>query len=299
MESRVDLARLLEERFDALSPQMRKAARYLVERPADAALYSMRQVAQRAGVPPGTLLRLASALGFPSYVALREVSRNSVLESHGAVPFSGRARDLQRSARKGSAASLLERVQATEIDNIRQTFAANDEATIERVVGLIERAARVYVLGQRSCFPAAFFFNYVFRLFRPGSVLLDSHGGAFVDELRAIGPRDVLIAISIEPYTAEVVRAVRFAHKEGAKVVAITDSRVSPLRKAATECLLTVNRSASFFHSILAVLALIQGLIAILAMRGGGKALAALAQSEKQLEWFHAYWSQESPGRRA
>lgn len=287
-----DLAKTLEQRFEGLSPQMKKAAGYLIEHPADVALYSMREVAKRAAIPPGTLLRLSSTLGFDSYVALREIYQNGLRQSHSAVPFSNRARDLQRSARTSSTAQLMARIHATEMENLEKTFAANDEATMQRVVKLIERADRVYVLGQRSCFPAAFFFNYVLRLFRSTSVLVDSQGGVFVDGLRPIRPRDLLIAISIQPYTAEVIRAVQFARKQGAKVLAITDSRVSPLRKEATESLLTVNRSASFFHSILAVLALIQMLIALLAVRGGDKTLAAIASSEKQLEWFHAYWSQ-------
>jgi DNA-binding MurR/RpiR family transcriptional regulator len=282
----------LEQRFEALSPQMKKAAGYLMEHPADIALYSMREVAKRAAIPPGTLLRLSSTLGFGSYVALREVYQNGLRSGQGAVPFSDRARDLQRSTRAKSGAELVRQVASTELENIEKTFAANDQAVLDRVVKLIEGADRVYVLGQRSCFPAAFFFNYVLRFFRSTSVLLDGQGGTFVDELRAIRRRDVLVAISIQPYTAEVVRAADFAKKEGASVVAITDSRLSPLRTRATESLLTFNRSASFFHSILALFALIQALTALLAARGGDKTLAEISRSEKQLEWFHAYWRQ-------
>ena len=286
------VSKALEQRFEALSPQMKKAAGYLMEHPADVALYSMREVAKRAAIPPGTLLRLSSNLGFGSYVALREVYQNGLRGGQGEVPFSERARDLQRSARAKSGADLVRRVAATEIENIEKTFTANEQATLDRVVKLIESADRVYVLGQRSCFPAAFFCNYVLQVFRSTSVLLDGHGGTFVDELRGIRRRDVLIAISIQPYTAEVIRAAEFARREGASVVAITDSRLSPLRSRATESLLTVTRSASFFHSILAVLALIQALIALLAARGGDRTLAEIARSEKQLEWFHAYWRQ-------
>lgn len=294
ISNHADLAKALEQRFHRLSPQMKKAAGYLIEHPADVALYSMREVAKRAAIPPGTLLRLSSALGFESYVALRKIYQDGLKQSHGGAPFSDRARDLQRSSRARTAAQVMAKVKAAEMDNLEKTFAANEAATIERVVKLIERADRVYVLGQRSCFPVAFFFNYVFRLFRSNSVLLDNQGGGIVDELRAIRQRDLLIAISIQPYTAEVVRAAEFARKEGAKVLAITDSRVSPLRRVATESLLTINQSASFFHSILAVLALVQTLIALLAARGGNKSLAAIARSEKQLEWFHAYWSQNN-----
>jgi len=77
-------------------------------------------------------------------------------------------------------------------------------------------------------------------------------------------------------------------------VVAITDSRVSPLRKSAAETLLAVSKSVSFFHSIQPMLALIQALIALLAARGGDKALDAIAQAEQQLEWFHVYWPRDA-----
>lgn len=287
-----DLAKTLEQRFDGLSPQMKKAAWYVMEHPTDVALYSMREVAKRAAVPPGTLLRLSSSLGFDSYVALREVYQNGLRQYHGAGPFSGLARDLQRSTKARDILEVMALVQAAEMENIEKTFVANDQARIKRVVDFIERAERVYVLGQRSCFPAAFFFSYVYRLFRSSCVLVDNHGGAVVDDVRAIRPRDLLVAITIQPYTADVVRAAQFARKQGARVVAITDSRVSPLRNVATESLLAVTRSASFFHSILGVLALIQGLIALLAARGGARTPKAIALSEKQLEWFHAYWSQ-------
>ena len=291
-----DLAQELAAKFDGLSPQLRKAARYLMDSPADVAVYSMREVARRADVPPGTLVRLSTALGMPSYNALRDIHRTGVLQSRREAPFSGPARDLQRTARSSNTGQIMAAVHAAEIDNLRETFATNDDAVMERAVKLIESARTIYVLGQRSCFPAAFFFNYVFRLFRPGSFLVDGHGSAFVDDLRGIGAKDLLMVISISPYTAEVVRASRLAAAYGAKVLLISDSRASPFRKIASETLIAANRSASFFHSVLSLLALIQALIALLASRGGDKALAALAKSERQLDWFNTYWEREGGG---
>jgi len=292
----IELIAKLEEQFETLTPQTKKAARYVIDQPADVAFYSMREVAKRAGVPPGTLLRLSSALGLESYNSFREVYRNGMLDSQSGSSFTGKARDLQRAKRSSSSATLLNEVLEIELDNLKKTFAANDPATVERAVKLLERGERVFVLGQRSCFPAAYFFNYVFRFLRSTSHLVDGQGGAFVDDLRAIGPGDTLLAISIEPYTAEVVGATEFARAQGANVVVITDSRVSPLRKSATELLLTSNRSASFFHSILSPLAVIQALIALMAARGGEKTLASIAHAEEQLEWFNVYWPQRGIG---
>jgi DNA-binding MurR/RpiR family transcriptional regulator len=50
-----------------------------------------------------------------------------------------------------------------------------------------------------------------------------------------IGPADVLLAISVKPYTRQTVQAARYAKKRGARVIAVTDSEVSPLAAISTK----------------------------------------------------------------
>lgn len=52
--------------FDALSGQLRIAARYVLDRPRDVALLSMREQARQAEVQPATMTRLAKHLGLPA-----------------------------------------------------------------------------------------------------------------------------------------------------------------------------------------------------------------------------------------
>ena len=47
--------------FPKLSPQLRQAAQYLIDRPDEIAFTSMRQLAERAEVQPATMVRLAQA----------------------------------------------------------------------------------------------------------------------------------------------------------------------------------------------------------------------------------------------
>jgi len=59
-----EFAQNLAERYPSLSPQLRLAARHVLDRPDDVALMSMRGIAADAGVHPTTLTRLARALDF-------------------------------------------------------------------------------------------------------------------------------------------------------------------------------------------------------------------------------------------
>jgi DNA-binding MurR/RpiR family transcriptional regulator len=281
------LSDLLASRFEALSPQLREAGRYLLAHPEDVALRSMRELARAAALPAVTFVRLARALGFADYSALRRPFEERLRGESRGGRYSAKARRLQL---RGGEMALLKDVFSAELDNIELTFERNHPETVDRALGLIEGARRVYVLGQRSCYPTAFFFNYVYRLFRANSVLVQSTGGMGIDELRGLGADDLIVAISVAPYTAEVVEAVHDARAAGARILAITDEALSPIARAADETLLAAAATPSFFHSTVSTVVLAQTLLALLMARGGEEALAALKASEQQLERRGAYW---------
>ena len=278
----------LEQAFPGLSPQLRRAARFVLDRPDDVALHSMRQLASIAGVHPSTMVRLARAMDFPGYVNFREPFRQR-LRGDGAG-YVDRARHLQARGRDADAAALIGDMLAADLGNLRQSFADIGVDLLSECVAGLAAARRVYVVGLRSCYPAAFFFHYGWRMFEGKTVLLDGRGGTFADELRAIGEGDAMLAISFRPYTREVVRAVSHAKDRGARILAITDSTVSPLARRADWPLIVSTDSPSFFHSVVPALAVVQALIALLAARGGGAALDSLAESVDQLDSFRAYW---------
>ena len=286
-----ELADLVASQFDELSPQLRKAARFLLESPDDVALRSMRQLAAQSGIPPATFVRLARALGYKEYQELRLLFQGRMRKRSADVTgYTPKVRDLQLRTKTGGTAELLNDLYLADIRNIESTFENNNADVIERALKLIEKSGQVYIVGQRSCYSVAFFFNYVYRLAHSNSTLLHSDGGIFADELRDIKRADLLIAISLAPYSKSVVEATHFARERGAKVLAITDDRLSAIGRAATECLTVSSGTPSFFHSLISLVAIVEALLACLAARGGKEALAAIKQSERQTARFNPYW---------
>ncbi len=284
----------LEDAFPGLSPQLRQAARFVLDRPEDVALHSMRQLASRAGVHPSTMVRLARAMDFPGYVDFREPFRERL--RGGASGYVDRARSLQARGRDNETAVLIGDMLSADLANLQESFAAIGAEQLGESARALAAARRVYVVGLRSCYPVAFFFHYSWRMFEGKTVLLDGRGGTFADGLRTITGEDAVLAISFAPYTREVVEAVAHARDRGACIVAITDSAVSPLARRADVPLIVSTESPTFFHSIVASLAVVQALVALLVARGGEEALAALGASVDQLESSRAYW--EAPGRK-
>ncbi|MCP4328545.1 MAG: MurR/RpiR family transcriptional regulator [Alphaproteobacteria bacterium] len=276
--------RELEAIYSTLSPQLRRAARYVLDRPDDVALYTMRRLAARAGVHPTTMVRLARRLDYPGFDALRDIYRDRLSGIH--ARYSHQARDLQtQQSRK-----ILEDIAKTEIENVADSFGEARGADLERCARLLDSARRIYLVGLRGCFPIAFYLHYSLSMFRDDVVLIDGVGGTLADGLRDIEGSDVLVAISFSPYTRETVNVVNYAAARRARIIAITDGRLSPLNGPSTETLLVRCDSPSFFQSISAAQSVVQALVALVIAGGGDKALNKLAQRERQLASFDAYW---------
>lgn len=285
------LADLIGQHAEALSPQVENAARYVLAHPDDAALWSMRELAQTAQLPPVTLVRLAKALGFSGYSELRELCQRGMRERSGSSRYISKARQLQVRGKDRDTSVLMEDLLNAEVDNIRKAFKMNDSHRLTKAIEVLEDAKRVFVLGQRSCYPSSYYFHYVYSLFRNNSLLLQSHSGIAADELRGAADKDVLLVISIAPYATDVVRAVHYARERKMRILAITDSSLSPVARAADHALVVEADTPSFFRSIVSTQALLQSILALLVARGGRETLAAIEGSEKQLARFNVYWS--------
>jgi DNA-binding MurR/RpiR family transcriptional regulator len=273
--------------FDALSPQLREAARWVIDHPADVALLSTREQARRAGVTPATLTRLAQRLGMPGYEGVRKLYAEAVRRRPES--YRGRAEELLvRRDREGDAA-LVQDIFASLTHHMQNMSAP---AAVERYTAAadqIARADRVFCLGLRSSFSVAYIFHYVRSLFGSNSILVDGSGAVGIDMLRSIGRGDVLLVISVKPYVRHTVDAAGYARKQGARIVAVTDSELSPLLPLADVTIMVRTETPSFFHTMTPAFAAVECLAALVAARRGPKALAALETSERQLAAFGTY----------
>ncbi len=247
----------LRSGFDTLSPQLREAARWVIDHPADVALLSTREQARRAGVTPATMTRLAQHFGLAGYDQVRQLHADAVRRRPES--YRGRAEEL-----------LVRRDREGDAGLVQDIFAA----LAQHLQGLMSGGATERFTAAADVVADAAHVHYVRSLFGANSVLVDGSGAVGVDVMRDIGGNDVLLAISVKPYVRHTIDAAEFAKSRGARIVAVTDSEMSPLA-AAVECL-----------------------AALVAARRGPEALAALEASERQLAAFGTYVLPPSKGRR-
>jgi len=280
----------IEDAFSRLSPQLKRAARYALDHPDDVALLSMRKFAAKADVQPATMVRLVKILGIDGYLIFQEAFR-SRLRTRPEEPYSKSASSIQARSAQGTH-GLLADMMSMEHANLSSLSDELGFDVLSECANLIEQARHVYVGGIRSCYPAAFYLQYACRMFKDNVTLLNGHGGTFADDLRGAGKGDVFFVISFTPYSRSILQAVDFASERGVRVIALTDSTLSPLLTAKDTVPLIVRTSSpSLFHSVVPAMSVVQALVLLLIAQGGEEAMEKLSESEAQLDTFQTYWS--------
>lgn len=145
----------LKEAFPSLSPQLRLAARYVLNAPDDVALNSMRTVAAHAGIQPSTLIRLARELDYSGYAEFRKPFQQR-LRTHG-DRYADRARTLQ--ARSDDRVdtlgpNLLQEIMQNGNLNLENTFSSTSDAELSELAILLDKARRIYVVGMWKYYPS-------------------------------------------------------------------------------------------------------------------------------------------------
>ncbi|WP_159835360.1 MurR/RpiR family transcriptional regulator [Burkholderia sp. 8Y] len=277
------LAATIRDRFPDLSPQFQAGAAFLLDSPDEVAVLSMRKVAERANVQPAAMVRLAQHLGFSGWNELREIFVSRVRTRP--EPLTTRARSLV----KGRSDNRLSRDLAqAQSHNLELTLAQNADGVME-AAKILKKAPHVHIAGFRSCYPVAFTLLYGYRLFRPSVSLISGEAGTLEMQLRGIAKRHATVVVSFAPYSVEAVRVAEAAVDRGAKLIAITDSAVSPIALNADHIMVFAHDSPSFFPSLVAASALAEMLIAQLLALEGKDAIANLEEAELALHSQGAY----------
>ncbi len=267
------LDQLLAE-FDQLPGQLQISARYIIDHPHEVGLQSMRTLAANAEVHPNSFVRLARHLGFEGYDAMRERFRDFVRAGIGSSP--DRVQWLRELDRSGGSAAVFGSMAEACLDNMEKMFAQQSVEDLERAVDCMINARRVYVLGLGLAYPLAYNFWYVARMGFDHFILSPRHGSQPSDDMIRMDERDCLLAMTFQPYRRDTLAAVQQAREQGAKIIGITDSSAATLCREADLGLVAPTHTPQFFQSNAAVAALLESLCALLIVRGGDAASAAV-----------------------
>jgi len=256
-----ELKDAIAENYPALSRQLQKIARFVLEYPEDMALETVAVIAKRAAVQPSSMIRFAQALGFDGFSDMQQVFRTVLVSRSG--NYRDRIETLRRQSEIDGAdpgAVLADSVEES-IHALQLLGEHTSTDDLNRAIALLADANDIYVLAERRAFPVAFYLTYaISRLERPVH-LLDGVGGMLNQQARNIKQNDVVIVVSFPPYSPTVVELLAEQSQRGVTTVSITDSAISPVAMEATVAFGIKQQEERAFRSLVAPMCLAQSLV--------------------------------------
>jgi DNA-binding MurR/RpiR family transcriptional regulator len=266
------IERLLKEissEFDGLSKQLKLIARYVEQHRDLIGLEGIQDMAEHCGVQPSAVIRFAKHFGFSGFSQMQRIFREGI--SRQIAPsrnYQARIREVIASGQGGmSGADIAREFIGGSIAGMQELQRSLHAPTFVKAVELLVKADCVWIVGSRRSFSVAAYLDYALQHTDKRIQFMSALGSMHEGQLRSLRAGDVMIAISFAPYAEETQLAAVAAVQRGARLIAITDSRMSPLARGAAAALLVQDNSTLGFRSLTSTMGLAQSLFIALAYR--------------------------------
>ena len=256
-----DLITKIQSELPGFSKGQKQIARFILEHYDKAAFMTASRLGVTVGVSESTVVRFATELGYDGYPhlqrALQEMIRNKLTS----------VQRMEVAGDRMGGRDVLQTVLHADTDMIRVTLDEIDRDAFQGAVDALMGAKRIYILGVRSSSALASFLGFYFNLLFENVTLVHTNSVSEIfEQVLRVGPGDVLFGISFPRYSKRTLSAMKYARDRGARVIALTDSQLSPLARVADHVLLARSDMASFVDSLVAPLSVINALIVAVGM---------------------------------
>ena len=258
-----------------LTPAERRVGQAIIDDPELVAFGTVANLARRAGTSGATVVRFAGRIGYEGFVGLQAAVQEELAL---------RLRPATERIRQPTPSDVAGRTLAVELGNLQATLGRVDRVELDAAVALLaRRRASVYVLSGQAFTGTATTFARELAMLRPGVQLVTGTPVAVAALLAHVAPDDAVVAIDLRRYDRWVLDSVARVRSAGARVVAVTDSRLSPLAEAADAAFAVAADGAGPFDSQIGVLALANALV-------NGVAARLRSSATERLDRVEAAW---------
>lgn len=282
-ENKQDLMRTIQMKFPRLSKGQKLIAEYILKHYDKAAFMTAAKLGTSVEVSESTVVRFANELGFSGYPKLQKALQELIKTRLTTV------QRIELSNDYTSEESALKGVLKSDMENIRATLEKINNKTFEEVVNSIFEAKKIYIIGLRSSTAIAEFLGFYLNLILDNVKVVAYGISDIFEQILNVSEDDLVIGIGFPRYASRTIETLNFAHSRGTKVVAITDSLLSPLASKADYTLIAQSNMASFVDSLVAPLSVINALIIAVGLREKEKISNTFNDLEKIWEEYQVY----------
>jgi DNA-binding MurR/RpiR family transcriptional regulator len=258
--------------FQRLPANQQKVANYILQQPNELAFVTTDLLARRLKVSKPTIVRFARSLGYEGFTDLQRECLGALQSDLSNMnAYMGELKKLARD-------ETLARVVESEMQNINETLDHFDRAVFMEIVNLILRAEKVFTMGIGVSSLLSQLLAYELNQVAVDARSISNGPTRLVELLEFSKKGDVVVGFSFPPYSRETVEAAAFARQRGADVIAMTETRTSPITFHASQVLVVRTTNMLYTNSIAAMSIMMNALVTEIALKNK-KAIAPRMES--------------------
>lgn len=256
------LIKRVSSEYDTLSKQLKVIAKHVEKHRDHIGLDGIQQLAAQCSVQPSAIVRFAKHFGFSGYSEMQAIFREDL--SRQIAPsrnYKARIRDIIESgAGRLSSVEIASEFLSGSLAGMQELQSSLHGPSFKKAVELLAASDCIWIAASRRSFPIAVYLDYALQHTDKRIGLVTGMGNMHLGQIRSVRKGDVMLAISFTPYAEETIGIAQAAVDRGAKLIAITDSRMSPLAKLAQISLIVQDSSTFGFRSLSSTMGLAQSL---------------------------------------
>jgi DNA-binding MurR/RpiR family transcriptional regulator len=272
----------IRDRQPRLSRVQKKLALYLLENWPEIPLLSIESIAEKAGVSTASVTRFARQFSHHGFYDFKErVKRDAFRKA-----FTPLDRFRLTNADLHGKQSLT-RVAEQDVKNINKLLLSAPEESFNKLVALLEKSKRVYAFGVGISEIFSDIIAHIFNQIRKETYNLKNSVQPIEEKLLELTSDDLLILISLLPYSRRTIEYARLAREGNIPVIGISDNELSPLSRYATLMLAIPRENILFTSSISAFSVLVNAAAADIALKRKDDLIEWVKDSDRKLRRFY------------
>jgi DNA-binding MurR/RpiR family transcriptional regulator len=219
--------------MNTLTKAEKEVADYVLDNMENTIYLTVTELAEKVGVGETTVLRFCRRIGYKGYQAFKmAITKEVAKQSFDTSEETGEMNAMQ---------SLVQKSTTTSIQVLKDTSQLIDIEMLEKAVALLTSQKRIVMYGASMSGNTAE--DARNRFLRIG-VIIEVYTNAHMQAMSAatLTKDDLAIGISISGSTKDTIDALRIAKNNGAKVISLTHSKLSPITHLSDVILLTAGR---------------------------------------------------------
>ncbi len=275
---------VINDHMTDFSKGQKLIANFISEHYDKAAFMTASKLGTTVGVSESTVVRFATEIGYDGYPKMQKAMQEMIRDKLTSV------QRITVTESRIANNDVLESVLNSDIEKIRRTLEETSKDDFRNAVQAISSAKTIYIFAVRSSAALASFLGYYYSLIFDNVKIISNYGETEIyEKLFRISADDVIIGISFPRYSNAAIKAMNFAKRRGAKVIALTDSMASPVASMSDYVLIAKSDMASVVDSLVAPLSVINALIVATVINRDNHAMSTFGLLENIWQEYDVY----------